>query len=96
MRERDNRKNDLRKVIVEIPTKMLNEKEQVVNHREASHKNFVYISADHSELEDIEHLREIMMKGYVEMSQINLKIATECLHVEYEAQHTMERLVSGG
>ena len=37
-----------------------------------------------------------MMKGYVEMSHINLKIATECLHVEFEAQHTMERLVSGG
>ena len=36
------------------------------------------------------------MKGYVEMSHINLSICTECLHAEYEAQHTTERLVSGG
>lgn len=41
-------------------------------------------------------IREAMMKGYVEMSHINLKIASECLHAEYEAQHTVERLVSGG
>ena len=41
-------------------------------------------------------IREAMMKGYVEMSHINLSICTECLHAEYEAQHTTERLVSGG
>lgn len=41
-------------------------------------------------------IREAMMKGYVEMSSINLSIASECLHAEYEAQHTVERLVSGG
>ena len=41
-------------------------------------------------------IREAMMKGYVEMSHINLSICMECLHAEYEAQHTTERLVSGG
>ena len=41
-------------------------------------------------------IREAMMKGYVEMSHINLSIASECLQAEYEAQHTVERLVSGG
>lgn len=41
-------------------------------------------------------IREAMMKGYVEMSSINLSIASECLYAEYEAQHTVERLVSGG
>lgn len=40
-------------------------------------------------------IREALMKGYVEMSQINLSICSECLHVEYEAQHMVERLVSG-
>ncbi|CAM5216489.1 CopG family transcriptional regulator/antitoxin EndoAI OS=Ureibacillus acetophenoni OX=614649 GN=SAMN05877842_111146 PE=4 SV=1 [Ureibacillus acetophenoni] len=29
------------------------------------------------------------MKGYVEMSQINLSISSECLHAEYEAEHTV-------
>jgi len=42
------------------------------------------------------HIREAMVKGYVEMSQINLSICSECLHVEYEAEHMVERLVSGG
>lgn len=42
------------------------------------------------------HMREAMVKGYVEMSQINLSICSECLHVEYEAEHMVERLVSGG
>ncbi|HWL22747.1 MAG TPA: transcriptional regulator [Ureibacillus sp.] len=41
-------------------------------------------------------IREALMKGYVEMSQINLSISSECLHAEYEAEHTVERLVSGG
>ncbi|KGR82274.1 hypothetical protein JIN86_14320 [Lysinibacillus sp. HST-98] len=41
-------------------------------------------------------IREAMIKGYVEMSHINLMIASECLHAEYEAQHMVERLVSGG
>lgn len=41
-------------------------------------------------------IREALMKGYVEMSHINLTICSECLHAEYEAEHTVERLVSGG
>lgn len=41
-------------------------------------------------------IREALMKGYVEMSQLNLSICRECLHAEYEAEHMVERLVSGG
>ncbi|MER1999259.1 MAG: hypothetical protein ABS882_05755 [Lysinibacillus sp.] len=41
-------------------------------------------------------IREALMKGYVEMSQLNLSICRECLHAEYEAEHVVERLVSGG
>ena len=41
-------------------------------------------------------IREALMKGYVEMSQINLTICSECLQAEYEAEHMVERLVSGG
>lgn len=49
-----------------------------------------------SRREQPNQIREAMRKGYVEMSSINLSIASECLHAEYEAQHTVERLVSGG
>lgn len=41
-------------------------------------------------------IREAMMQGYLEMSHINLSICGECLHAEYEAHDTTERLVSGG
>lgn len=41
-------------------------------------------------------IREALIQGYVEMSHINLSICWECLHAEYEAEHTVERLVSGG
>ena len=49
-----------------------------------------------SKLEQQKQIREALMKGYVEMSHINLTICTECQHAEYDAQHTTERLVSGG
>lgn len=39
---------------------------------------------------------ESMKKGYIEMSKINLAIASECCHLEYEAQRTVERQVIGG
>ena len=46
--------------------------------------------------EQQKQIREALMKGYVEMSHINLTICNECQHAEYDAQHTTERLVSGG
>ncbi|QBQ07197.1 transcriptional regulator [Sporosarcina pasteurii] len=87
----------MREVIVKIPKRMLNENEHTVVHQGQERGDFVYISTKRYETNhEPEAIREAMMKGYVEMSQINLKIATECLHVEFEAQHTVERLVSGG
>ena len=41
-------------------------------------------------------LREAMMKGYIEMAEINLQIAQEFSYVEYEAEHVVERLLIGG
>lgn len=59
--------------------------------------SFVRVSSRNSLWQDQPNqIREAMKKGYVEMSSINLSIASECLHAEYEAQHTVERLVSGG
>jgi CopG family transcriptional regulator/antitoxin EndoAI len=90
-------KKDMREVIVRIPKQMLNENEHTVVHREPERDEFVYISTTRyvSNYEP-DTIREAMMKGYVEMSQINLNIAKESLHLEFEAQHTVERLVSGG
>ncbi len=49
-----------------------------------------------SKQEQQKQIREALMKGYVEMSHINLTICMECQYAEYDAQHTTERLVSGG
>ena len=65
--------------------------------KEVMEELFVRVSSRTDLLQDQPNLiREAMKKGYVEMSSINLSIASECLHAEYEAQHTVERLVSGG
>lgn len=88
---------NIKEVIVKIPKRMLNENEHTVVHQELDRGDSVYISTKRY-VTDYESatIREEMMNGYLEMSQINLRIATECLHVEFEAQHTVERLVSGG
>ena len=88
---------NFKEVIVKIPKRMLNENEHTVVHQELDRGDFVYISTKRYVTDyESDTIREEMMNGYLEMSQINLKIATECLHVEFEAQHTVERLVSGG
>ncbi|GEK29844.1 hypothetical protein KZO01_01530 [Kurthia zopfii] len=48
------------------------------------------------EIKQKNDMRDAMVKGYEEMSQINLSICSECLHLEYEAEHMVERLVCGG
>ncbi|WP_370457478.1 transcriptional regulator [Sporosarcina sp. JAI121] len=88
---------NMKEIIVKIPKRMLNENEHTVVHQELDRGDFVYISTKRYVTDyESDAIREEMMNGYLEMSQINLKIATECLHVEFEAQHTVERLVSGG
>jgi len=88
---------NMKEIIVKIPKRMLNENEHTVVHQELDRGDFVYISTKRYVTDyESDTIREEMMNGYLEMSQINLKIATECLHVEFEAQHTVERLVSGG
>jgi len=41
------------------------------------------------------YLRESMQRGYMEMANINLHIASEAFHAEEDAGTTLDRLVSG-
>ncbi|HEU4962746.1 MAG TPA: ribbon-helix-helix protein, CopG family [Bacilli bacterium] len=41
------------------------------------------------------YIQESMQKGYLEMAKINLNIASEAFLAEEEADHTLDRLVSG-
>nr|WP_240793326.1 transcriptional regulator [Psychrobacillus vulpis] len=76
---------------------MVNEGVKTVKQSLTANENVVRVQANEYFKKGQSNLiREAMIKGYVEMSHINLSICTECLHAEYEAQHTTERLVSGG
>lgn len=71
--------------------------EDAIFQREQMQKDSVYMTSEkHIEYGEASLLREAMIRGYVEMSQINLNIAAECLYAEFEAQHTVERCVIGG
>ncbi|MDW0115151.1 MULTISPECIES: transcriptional regulator [Sporosarcina] len=91
------REKNVRKIIDKMPKEIVNEIEHTTVHLEPERGEFVYVSTKrYVTSHEAVNIREAMMVGYVEMSQINLRIAKECLHAELEAQHTMERLVSGG
>ena len=86
----------MREVIVKLPKQYVDENEHTID-RNCERGEFVYVSTKrYTRHYQSNQIREAMMKGYVEMSHINLSIACECSHAEYEAEHTVERLVSGG
>ncbi len=78
--------------VIELPKHMVNEGAKAISGESVARVHAKeYLNKGQANL-----IREAMIKGYVEMSHINLSICMECLHAEYEAQHTTERLVSGG
>lgn len=85
------------KEALDLPKEMLMEFNHTLEQKSRDNEGFVYISSRRlSTHKQPNQIREALMKGYVEMSQINLSISSECLHAEYEAEHMVERLVSGG
>ena len=91
-------KSKTRKVVVKLPKQMRAELTTYSDDEIQERGDYVYVSTQRvtKNIYDSYQIREAMIKGYVEMSQINLSIACECSHAEYEAEHTTERLVSGG
>ena len=84
-------------VVVNQPTVSLSEFKRNFQLVYFGENEVTYMSAENfSKQKQPNQIREALMKGYVEMSHINLDICSECLHAEYEAQHIVERLVSGG
>lgn len=89
---------DNKDLVIALPVKTIAELGEMFQQSAISKdEEIIYVSArklvKHMQPNQI---REALMKGYVEMSHINLSICWECLHAEYEAEHTVERLVSGG
>ena len=87
----------IKNVIVEFPDEMFAQFQRTLGNTFVGETDISYISArKFTKHEQPNQIREALMKGYVEMSHINLSICSECLHAEYEAEHMVERLVSGG
>lgn len=91
-------KSKTKEVVVKLPKQMISELTAHSDEQIQEKGDYVYVSTQRvmKNIYDSYHIREAMIKGYVEMSQINLSIASECSHAEYEAEHTTVRLVSGG
>lgn len=88
---------ELEEAVVEIPSELIAQFERTFGSNMVSHEAIPYLATQkYTKHMQPNQIREALMKGYVEMSQINLTICSECLHAEYEAEHMVERLVSGG
>ncbi|PKR77011.1 antitoxin [Halalkalibacillus sediminis] len=85
-------------IMVKLPVSLLNECDHLVEvESEESDRNTVILQALHSYVksEKARKIKESMRRGYVEMKNINLDIASEAFQAEEEAEITLERLVSG-
>ncbi|HJV16279.1 MAG TPA: antitoxin endoai [Bacillales bacterium] len=84
-------------ILVELPQHLLTELDGFVKQENVNRSEFIYQATKMYLRERKQRqIRETMRRGYMEMSKINLTIASEAFQAEYEAEHTVERLVSGG
>ena len=88
---------EVEEVVINIPNELIAQFERTFGSHTNGNEAITYLAArEYTKHMQPNQIREALMKGYVEMSQINLTICSECLHAEYEAEHMVERLVSGG
>lgn len=85
-----------KKITVSLPEDLLHEldcltEKQTVDRSEIIYKATRMYLQEHKK----QQIRETMQQGYLEMAKINLSIATEAFLAEEEAEHTLDRLVSG-
>nr|WP_279326705.1 antitoxin endoai [Bacillus kexueae] len=84
-------------ILVRLPQTLVSEIDGLVKQENGNRSDLIY-QATKMYLRERKkrQIRESMRRGYMEMAKINLNIASEAFLAEYEADHTVERLVSGG
>jgi CopG family transcriptional regulator/antitoxin EndoAI len=84
-------------ILVKLPQHLLTELDGFVKQENVNRSELIY-QATKMYLRERKkrQIRESMRRGYMEMAKLNLRIASEAFLAEYEAEHTVERLVSGG
>ncbi|MEH6948616.1 MULTISPECIES: CopG family ribbon-helix-helix protein [Peribacillus] len=87
-----------REIIIRLPQNVLTELDGYASEENVNRSEFIY-RATTMYLRKKKEFRESMKRGYIEMAAINLTIASEAFQAEYpeyEAEHAVERLASGG
>ncbi|MDY7221018.1 CopG family ribbon-helix-helix protein [Halalkalibacterium halodurans] len=85
-----------KRIVVNLPQHLLNEVDGVIKQEKVNRSEF-FSQATKMYLRERKkrQIREKMQQGYLEMAKINLNIASEAFLAEEEAEHTLDRLVSG-
>ncbi|MFV8829992.1 MULTISPECIES: CopG family ribbon-helix-helix protein [Alkalihalobacterium] len=85
-----------KRIMISLPQNLLNEVDGVVKQENVNRSEFIS-QATKMYLRERKRrqIRESMQQGYMEMAKINLNIASEAFLAEEEAEHTLDRLVSG-
>lgn len=85
-----------KKIMISLPQHLLNEVDGYVK-TEKVNRSEIISQATKMYLRERKkrQIREAMQQGYMEMAKINLNIAAEAFLAEEEAEHTLDRLVSG-
>lgn len=84
-------------ITIRLPQQLITELDGFVEMENVNRNEFIYRATkqylhERKKRQTIESMR----RGYMEMAKINLAIASEAIQAEYEAENTVERLVSGG
>lgn len=85
-----------KRIMISLPDYLLQEVDGIVAREKSSRSEFIrqamklYLAERKKR-----QIRESMQRGYLEMSKINLRMASEAFHAEDDADDTLGRLVSG-
>lgn len=88
--------HNTKRIMISLPDQLLREVDGIVEKENSNRSEFIrqamklYLTERKKR-----HIRESMQRGYIEMAKINLSMCAEAFMAEEEANHTVNRLVSG-
>lgn len=83
-------------IMVRLPQSLISEVDGIIEQENGNRNEFIAQATKmYIRERKKRHIRESMRRGYMEMAKINLNLSSEAFLAEEEADHTLERLVSG-
>jgi len=85
-----------KRIMISLPDHLLKEVDGIVKKENSNRSEFIRQAMKVYLMERKKRqIRDSLQRGYMEMAQINLHIASEAIHAEEDAESTLGRLVSG-